>query len=225
MKVVTKRVAIAAGALAAAGLYGSLPYSGSLMAQSGAPVQHHDVALVDHSDTVVSSEIAIDDTAYNNLLGPSGLEDRIYETAVNAFGATHADALLGTTAVAGADGIFDGAATNFASGALLDIWAGENQIDGLLGISSTVSETAILTDINADLGIPLADLPQVGSAAFDADLMSLAGADFSAGMSDFSTYVSDFGGLVGLLGDLGGGDLSGLLGTILGDLGLGGLSL
>ena len=47
MRTTTKRTIIAAAALAAAGLFGSLPYDGSPLAQQGVPVQHRDVALVD----------------------------------------------------------------------------------------------------------------------------------------------------------------------------------
>ncbi|MDT5226719.1 MAG: hypothetical protein QOH94_512, partial [Mycobacterium sp.] len=47
MKSGTKRTVIAGAALAAAGLFGSMPFDGSSVAQSGVPVQHHDVALVD----------------------------------------------------------------------------------------------------------------------------------------------------------------------------------
>jgi hypothetical protein len=38
---------IAGAALAAAALFGSLPYDGSSQAQQGAPTVHRDVALVD----------------------------------------------------------------------------------------------------------------------------------------------------------------------------------
>ncbi len=46
MKAATRRTIIAAAALTAAGLFGSLPYHGSTQAL-GVPTEHHDVALVD----------------------------------------------------------------------------------------------------------------------------------------------------------------------------------
>lgn len=113
----------------------------------------------------------------------------------------------------GPSSIFDGAATQFADGTLLDVWAGVNT---LLGVSPDVSETAILTDITADLGIPVGELPSVGSSAFDSDLVPLATTDFSASSTDFSTWLSSLPGDLGSLGDgaSGLGEL-GIIGTDL----------
>lgn len=122
-----------------------------------------------------------------------------------------ANTLLDAT---GPSSIFDGAATQSADGTFLDVWAGENELNTLLWISPDVSETAILTDIITELGIPAGDLPTVGSSAFETDLTSLASADFTAGSADFSTWLSS------LAGDLGGTlDLGGSAGEGLGALG------
>jgi hypothetical protein len=58
MNVATKRTIIAAAALAAAGLFGSLPYDGTPEAQQGAPTVHGGVVLVDVS-TVVTDAIPL----------------------------------------------------------------------------------------------------------------------------------------------------------------------
>ncbi len=114
MHVTTKRTLVAAAALTAAGLFGSLPYHGSAQAQ-GVPNVHHDVALVDVTSPIVTSEIALDDSLYSGLYGSTtGLYAELYDKTVSALGATTADTLLGTTAIGGADGIFDGAANSFS---------------------------------------------------------------------------------------------------------------
>ena len=223
----TRRTVIAAAALAAAGLFGSLPWDGSSLAQQGVPVQHHDIALVDAtSDTIIGSETSLDNTLYGDVFGTSGLEASLYnyvDTSLGGgiIGATGADFLLGTTT--GADGIFDGAASSFSSGVLLDTWATEDELNQLLGISATTSETAILADINSDpVSLAGDTLPTAGAAGFDTDLINIADADYAAATTEFANYLSglgDLSGLSGLLGDLGGGSLSGLLG----DLGLGSL--
>jgi hypothetical protein len=217
MHTATRRTLIAAAALTAAGLFGSLPYHGPTQAH-GLPTVHHDVALVDTTNPIVASETALDDSLYSGLYNSStGLYSELYNHAVTALGAADADVLLGTTAAGGADGIFDGAANSFSSGVFLDTWAAEDELNQLLGVSATASETAILADIAHD-PVTLASLtdalPTAGSSAFDADLMSLATGDFTAATSEFTAYLD---GLPTALTDLGG------LGTLLGDLGLGGL--
>ena len=52
MRSATKRILIAGAGLTAAALFGSLPYHGSSQAQ-GLPAQHHEVALVDATDTTL----------------------------------------------------------------------------------------------------------------------------------------------------------------------------
>jgi hypothetical protein len=226
MKVGTKRTVIAGAALVAAGLFGSLPWDGSSsLAQQGVPVEHHNVALVDFtSDAIIGSETSVDDVLYSGVLGS---ESELFNGAVTVLGANVADSLLGTTALAGADGIFDGAASNFSSGLFLDTWAAENELNQLLGISATTSETAILADIGHDpISLAIGDvLPTAGAPGFDADLMSFANADFSAGATEFTTYLDslspilgDLGGLSGLLGDLDLGSLTSLFDGLLGSL-------
>jgi hypothetical protein len=222
----TRRTVIAAAALAAAGLFGSLPFDGSSVAQHGVPVEHHDVALVDSiSDTAIGSETAIDNFLYAGVFGPTGGESELFNAAVTLLGGSTADALLGTTALAGADGIFDGAASNFSSGLFLDTWAAENELNQLLGVSATTSETAILADIaNDPISLAVGDvLPTAGAPSFDADLMSFANADFSAGATEFTTYLDSLPTLVGDLGGLGslgslGTELTSLWDGLLGSL-------
>ena len=72
MQTATRRTLIAAAALAAAGLFGSLPYHGSTQAQ-GIPTVHHDVALVDLGDTLLGGETSFDTTLYNDVLGAEGI--------------------------------------------------------------------------------------------------------------------------------------------------------
>jgi hypothetical protein len=222
----TKRTLIVGAGLAAAALFGSLPYHDSAHAQ-GVPTQHLDVALVDAtSDAIIGGETSLDNTLYGDVFGTSGLEASLYnyvDTSLGGgiIGATGADFLLGTST--GADGIFDGAASSFSSGVLLDTWATEDELNQLLGISATTSETAILADISSDpVSLAGDTLPAAGAAGFDADLINIADADYAAATTEFTNYLSglgDLSGLSGLLGDLGGGGLSGLLG----DLGLGSL--
>jgi hypothetical protein len=75
MHTATKRAVIAAAGLAAAGLFGSLPYDGSSLAQQGTPpFQHHDVALVGVTSPTVACEIALDDQLFNSVVSSTGLE-------------------------------------------------------------------------------------------------------------------------------------------------------
>ena len=64
MNAATKRTIIATAALAAAGLFGSLPYEGSTQAQQGAPTVHRDVALVD----ILTDEGTLDTALFNDVL-------------------------------------------------------------------------------------------------------------------------------------------------------------
>jgi hypothetical protein len=222
MRSATKRTLIVGAALTAAALFGSLPYHGSSQAQ-GVPIQHHDVALVDTtSDTVIAAETSLDDSLYAGVFTSTGLESELYNGAVTALGATDADLLLGTTAAEGASGIFDGSATSFSSGVFLDTWAAEDELNQLLGISATTSETAILADIGSDPVALAGDtLPTAGATGFDTDLMTIATADFTAATTEFTNYLD---GLPTALGDLSGGDfLTTLLGDLTGGLGLGSL--
>jgi hypothetical protein len=239
MHTATKRALIAAAALTAAVLFGSLPYNGSTQAQ-GVPTVHHDVALVDTASDILSLETGLDDQVFQSVFGTTGVEASLYDSFVTAFGADNANILLDTnTAEPLYSGVLNGAVSRLSDSLLYDTWAGESEINSLFGIDPSVSDAAILADINADF-VPLPtgfDLPVAGDPNFATDLLAIASADMTTGYNDLAGYfvdvaanlgnldLGDLGGLGGLLGDLGGGDLSGLLTTILGDLGLGSLGL
>lgn len=214
----TRRTVVATAALAAAGLFGSLPWNGSSVAQSGVPVEHHDVALVDTASVILNYETTLDDTLYSGIYSSTGGYAELYDAAVKALGVPEADTLLGTSVVGGADGIFDGGANSFSSGVFLDAWAAEDEVNQLLGVSAATSEAAILADIAKDPVALAGDtLPTAGAPGFDTALMTIATADFSAATSEFTTYLdslptalTDVGGLSTLLGDLGLGSLGGL---------------
>jgi hypothetical protein len=219
MQTATKRTLIAAAALTAAALFGSLPFHGSAQAQ-GVRTVHRDVALVDTASDIIGSETSLDNLLYGDATGGAAT---LYTDAVTAFGATDADALLGTTTEFGASGIFDGAYDTAGSGVALDTWAAEDELNQLLGIPAGTSEAGILADIGKDpIVLPAGDaLPTAGAAGFDTDLMNLASADFTAATSEFTTYLD---GLPTALGDLSGGDfLTTLLGDLTGGLDLGSL--
>ncbi|HEY6819956.1 MAG TPA: hypothetical protein VI196_11345 [Mycobacterium sp.] len=246
MHTATKRALVAAAALAAAGLFGSLPYHGTIQAQ-GVPVQHHDVALVDASD-ILGPETTFDTTFFNELLGANGVEDQLYTSVQTAVGTADANLLLDTDgAMPVFSGVFNGAESRLSEGLFIDGLASEDQLNQLLGVSESASQTAILADlvdnpgpsIPVDSGVTLAGLEgAVGTSAFDTDLTSIANADYAFAMGDFQGYLADLTTnlgsldlgstdlLTGLLGDLTGGTagdglslLTGDLGTLLADLG------
>jgi hypothetical protein len=205
MKAATRRTIIAAGALTAAGLFGSLPYHGPTQAM-GVPVQHHDVALVDVTDaTLLTDEGSLDSLVYQDLsTGATSLYNAV-ETATNA---TDANAILGAGTLPDYfDNLFDGAYNNAGSALLLDTWATEDEFNQLLGISATTSETAILANIAANpVLLPAGDtLPAVGSAGFDSDLINLANADYTTASTDFTNYLE---GLTTSLSGIDGTDVS-----------------
>ena len=69
MHTATKRILIAGAGLTAAALFGSLPYHGSSQAQ-GLPAQHHEVALVDATDTtLLATEFNTVPSDVTSLLG------------------------------------------------------------------------------------------------------------------------------------------------------------
>src|ERR1700679_3583941 len=88
MNTATKRAGIATAALAAAGLFGSLPFDGSSVAQRGVPTVHRDVALVD----IVSDEGAFDTLLYTDL---SGGATSLYSAVSTATSPADANLLLG----------------------------------------------------------------------------------------------------------------------------------
>lgn len=233
MHTATRRTLIAAAALAAAGLFGSLPHHGAMQAQ-GIPTVHHDVALVDLGDSIVGSETGFDTMLYNDVLGPTGAEESLYNSLVTSLGATEANYLLDTnTASPAFSGVFNGAESRFFEGAFLDTLAGEDHINQMLGVSAVDSQTALLDvftttggpPIPAGADVTLAELAAaVGTPTFDTDLSAIASADFASGVADLHGYLADLiSGASGALGGLGDGlgEGGGLLATILGDLGLG----
>ncbi len=247
MHTTTKRTLIAAAALTAAGLFGSLPYHGSVQAD-GVPIQHHEVALVDLGSTLVGSETALDDSLFNSVFGSTGVEAELYNGLATALGGGTSGDTLATELLDATGGVpiysadFDGALSRLGGGVFFDTWASEDQLNQLLGVSATESQTLILADIEKDFipipvstGLTDASLSSaIGTATFDQDLTTIANADFTAATGDFEgwlanlpTALGDLSGgtdlgtvLTGLLGDLGGGGTGGLgdLGTLLGDL-------
>jgi hypothetical protein len=225
MQIATKRTLIAAAALTAAGLFGSLPYHGSVQAD-GVPVQQHDVALVDLTSDILTPEISFDTEFYNSVLGSTGAEEQLLSSFQAAYGDQLAAYLLDTnTASPDFSGVFNGAESRFFEGAFLDTLAGEDSINQLFGISATDSQQALFDVFTSTGGPPIPDGADVtaaqlegaiGTSAFDTDLTALANADFASGVADLQGYLSDLVSGAGGLGDL--GDLGGL-GGLLGDLG------
>ena len=181
------------------------------------------------ADPILTPEISFDTTLYNDVLGPTGSEETLYNSLVSSLGATEANYLLDTnTAEPVFSGVFNGAESRFFEGAFLDTLSGEDSINQLLGISSADSQAALLAEFVATGGPPipgsadvtLTDLTTaVGTSAFDTDLTSIANADYAAGVADLQGYLAD---LVSGASALGGGlDLSGLLGDLTGGLDLG----
>jgi hypothetical protein len=207
MNVRTKRTVIAAAALAAAGLFGSLPFDGSSVAQQGVPSVHRDVALVDVTDTtLLVDEHTLDAALVNDVLGPAGAEEHLYTSLASATNVTNADALLDTTSYSGD---FNGAESAGFNGLYLDGLATEDQVNQLAGVSELASQTAILNDLTADLSsIPASSdvtgaelTAALGSSAFDTDLTSIANADYSLAVTDFEGYLTSLSGDTSSLGD------------------------
>lgn len=185
MNTATKRAGIATAALAAAGLFGSLPFDGSSVAQQGVPTVHRDVALVD----IVSDEGAFDTLLYTDL--STGAES-LYNAVSTATTPADATLLLGAgTAPDFFDNLFDGAFNYDNSGYFLDLYAFEDEVNQALGVSATTSETAILADITANpiLFSGSDALPTAGATGFDADLITFANDDYATGSTDLTTYL------------------------------------
>jgi hypothetical protein len=198
MRSATKRILIAGAGLTAAALFGSLPYHGSSQAQ-GVPVEHHDVALVDADATLLLDEGSFDTLLYNDVLGPTGAEEQLFNAVATAMNTAEATTLLDAT---GADpifsGVFNGAESRLFEGAFLDTLSAEDQLNQLLGVSSTESQTAILADFTSTGGPPipsgadvtLGDLTSaVGTSSFDTDLTSIANADYTVAAGDLEGYL------------------------------------
>ena len=239
MNAATKRTIIATAALAAAGLFGSLPYEGSTQAQQGAPTVHRDVALVDIDTTLLTDEGTFDNALFNDVLGPTGAEDQLFNALATATSTSEATTLLDATGATPIfSGDFDGAESRLFEGLFLNTLVGEDSLNQALGITPTASETELLSVFNTDFvpipgstDITATDLASaVGTSTFDTDLTTIANADYSLALGDFEGFLSnlatDTSGLSDvstLLTDLSSsfGDLSNLstdLSPILADL-------
>jgi len=191
MNAATKRTIIATAALAAAGLFGSLPYEGSTQAQQGAPTVHRDVALVD----ILTDESAFDTALFNDVLGPTGAEEQLFSALSTAIGAGPATTLLDATGASPLfSGDFNGAESRLFEGLYLDTLASEDQLNQLLGVSPTASETAILADYTSlpEAPLPTGDvLPVVGASGFDSDLTTIANGEFTLAFTDFEGFLAN----------------------------------
>jgi hypothetical protein len=210
MHTTTKRTLIAAAALTAAGLFGSLPYHGPWQAQ-GMPIQHHDVALVDSFTTLLGDEGTLDTALFNDVLGPTGAEEQLFNALATATSTSEATTLLDAT---GANpifsGDFNGAESRLFEGLFLNGLVGEDQINQSLGATSTESETELLSIFNSDF-VPIpasADLTAtdlanaVGTSAFDTDLTTIANADYTTAAGDFEGFLTNLTADTSGLGDV-----------------------
>jgi hypothetical protein len=218
----TKRTLIAGAGLAAAALFGSLPYHGSSQAQ-GVPTQHHDVALVDAASDLLGAEGTLDAQLFNDVLGPTGAEEQLFSALATATSTSEATTLLDATGASPLfSGDFNGAESRLFEGLYLDTLASEDQVNQALGVTPSASETAILTDWTSlpEAALPGTDtLPDVGATGFDTDLttiandeFTLAGSDFEGFLANLATDTSGLGSLGTLLTDFSGSfsDLSNL---------------
>jgi hypothetical protein len=200
----TKRTLIAGAGLAAAALFGSLPYHGSSQAQ-GVPTQHHDVALVDSFTTLLGDEGTLDTALFNDVLGPTGAEEQLF-TALG----TNAATLLDTnTASPAFSGDFNGSESRLFEGLFLNGLVGEDQVNQALGATPLESQTELLNLFNTDF-VPIpssadltaADLTAaLGSSTFDTDLTTIANADYTTAAGDFEGYLTSLAGDTSSLGD------------------------
>jgi hypothetical protein len=200
MHAVTKKAIIGAAAIAAAGLFGSLPYAGSPVAQQDAQsVQHHDVALV---DAISDLEVLYLSDIRTDVVAPNGFEDSIwtaYEPNGNAFfdstgtgGIFPVEGTIGgvPVEVGGYLNDFDGGATQLYDGYLASTTALVDEINGLFGVQAA-DQPALLAALQADY---IGTLPAtvVTGANFDSVLSALGGTDDQAALADFGNYFEYF---------------------------------
>jgi hypothetical protein len=200
MHVITKKAIIGAAAIAAAGLFGSLPYTGSPVAQQdAASVQHHNVALVDVEST---AEIDFINAIHTDVVAPNGFEDSIwtaYEPNGNAFfdstgtgGIFPVEGTIGgvPVEVGGYLNVFDGGATQLYDGYLASTTALVDEINGLFGVQAA-DQPLLLAALQADY---IGELPSALAVGpnFDAVLSALGGTDDQAALADFGNYFEYF---------------------------------
>jgi hypothetical protein len=239
MQTTVKRTLVAATAVTAAGLFGSLPFQSQSQAAGVATVQH-EVALVDFSSDLLDLEAQFNVQISDAVLGAGGLQDQLLTSFQTGFGDDLAAYLLDTnTASPEYSGIFNGAVSRLFEGVFLNGLSYQDQFNQLLGIDQAVSQQAIydmLVDaggppIPPDAGVSLADLlSDVGSADFNTSLMDLADANLALATGDLQGYFADLVANFGTaFGDGGALDLGDLLGGLTGGLDLsdllGGLDL
>jgi hypothetical protein len=228
MHAVTKRTINAAVALAAAGLFGSVPYPGDPQALQGAPTVHRDVALVDNT-VVVDDEIQADNAFWDSNLGTFGGEEQLYDDlgGNTTFPASihFAQAILDTN---GANppwsGDFNGTETRLTEGLFVGAIYAQDEVNQLLGFETAggADQQAFATDILDTESVPLPSGLEPGFTLdpgpnFDSELLTLDGAEYTNAFTDLEGYLAD---LPGNLSSLDGGvsGLSGDLTTVLGDL-------
>jgi hypothetical protein len=208
----TKRTIIATAALAAAGLFGSLPFNASTVAQQGVPTVHRDVALVDDYTTLLTDEGTLDTALYNDVLGPTGAEEQLYSALATATSPSEATTLLDATGASPIySGDFNGAESRLFEGLFLNTLVGEDETNQALGATEIESQTAILGDFTSTGGPPipsgadvtLAELTSaVGTSSFDTDLTSIANADYTVAVGDLEGYLTSLTADTSSLGDL-----------------------
>ncbi|WP_292990981.1 hypothetical protein [Mycobacterium sp.] len=233
MHVATKRSMIAAAAIAAAGLFGSMPYDGASVAQQGVPTVHQEVALVDSASDAASAaavvdytpllnaEEAVNTSLYNLSVGDNGL----YETLYNSLGSDLSSSLLQTDGAGGIYesfggeylNIFNGAATAGYNGFISNTLAFNAELNNILGVPVDDSQAALLTQFN-DLfvgAVPstLGD-PELGDS-FIPDLVAIANSQYTLASNDLIEYTQNlFTNYTDILDSL----TSINLGDVLGDL-------
>jgi hypothetical protein len=189
MNIVTKRAVIATAALAAAGLFGSLPYGGSPVAQQGVPTVHREVALVDITDTTLLTDEATLNTAILTV-GAEG-QSTLLSDLTTSFGSKAADALLDTTTAAG---VFGGSEAAGGEGVFLDGLVIEDEVNQLVGISAATSEGDIFSYLSALGLLSTAEATELsgaeGTSAFDTDLTTIANGAYTLASTDFSAYLT-----------------------------------
>jgi hypothetical protein len=210
MHIATKRMIIAGAALAAAVLFGSLPYQGDPQAHQGAPTVHRDVTLVD--DTVVlGQEIDADNLYWDENLGTNGIEEKIFNDlgGNSPFPSTQAfaQAVLDTnSAQPPYSGDFNGVETRVTEGLFVENIYAQDELNQLLGLETVggADQSAFATDIlNTDF-VPLPSSLPAGfeltpGPDFDAELLTLADAEFASASSDFAGYLSELATNLGSL--------------------------